>query len=294
MGNTLLRGLIALAIALGLWNFYKINFGGKSADGQISSTRVERILNEKRLRVAYFVVPPLLERKPGSGQLSGPMFDFVNQMGANLSVKVDWVEEANLTTLSAGLDSNRYDLIAFPLWETGDRAKRVDFSIPLFYSPVAAYVRSNDGRFDSSLKSVNDKNITVAAIDGEMAGEIAKADYPNAKIDSKPQMVDYSQLLLEVAVGKSDITFFNELDGNRFMQKNPGKIKRVPTNRPVRLFSETLVLPEGDYRFKALIDSTLREMLQNGALESAMEANGINPKEYYMPALPYRDPMAVK
>lgn len=286
MGNRITAAIAAIALALGLWNTLD---GTRSTPFSNAPSRADSVVQKKVLRVAYFVVPPLLSKKPGSNDLSGPLYDFINDLGKNLSVKVEWVEEANLSTLGAGFDSGRYDLIAFPLWETGDRGKQVDFSIPLFYSRVSAYVRANDTRFDSDLTKINNPNITVAAIDGEMAGVIALADYPKAQIDSKPQLVDYSQLLLEVSSGKSDITFFNEIFGNRFIRANPGKIKRVPTNWPIRMFSETLVLPEGDYRFKELINSTLTEMLQNGALEAAMTRHGVDPNEYLLPAYPYRD-----
>lgn len=254
-----------------------------------ATSRAEIVLERQSLRVGYLVLPPLLSKNESNGELSGPIYDFVNKIGENLSLEVDWVEEANLATLSAGLDSQRYDMIGFPLWENADRGKRVDFTVPLFYSPVGAYVRADDTRFDTNLATANNSSITIAAIDGELAGAIAASDFPLAKVEAKPQLVDYSQLLLEVATNKADMTFYNDVFARKYIDQNPGKVKRVPTNRPVRLYAETLILPEGDYRFKQLIDTTINELINHGVLEAVFRNNNVEPSDYYLRALPFEE-----
>ena len=252
--------------------------------------RLEQVLESGKLRVSYIVFPPYITRDSSSGKLGGVFYDFVNELGNNLSLEVEWTEEINIGNLSAGFKSNRYDLVATPLWRNASRAKQVDFSIPLFYSSVAAYVRNGDTRFDNNLSAINSPDVTIAAIDGELAGEIAKISYPLAKLDSKPQIVDYSQLLLEVASGKADITFYNELFGNRYMAKNSGKIQKVKTEYPIRLFAETFLLPNGEYEFSSTINAALNELLENGSLERAFLNNGLDPKEYHLRAKPYQEP----
>lgn len=288
MRNSRLSLIIAcLALLISGYSIYKSRVS-QNVLASPSQSRVDRILESGELKVGYFVVPPMLTKKSGSGELSGPIYEFVNRLGDLLSVKVNWVEEANLTNLSVALNSNRYDMIAFPLWESADRGKKVDFSVPIFYSPVAAYVKMGDRRFDSNLQLANSSTIKIAAIDGELAGVIAKNEFPNAQIVSKPQLVDYSQLLLDVASGKADLTFFNEVFGNRYIKKNPGSVRKVPTTRPIRLYAETFALPENDYRFKQMIDAALNEMINNGLLEEMMRRHALKPEEYFLPALPYR------
>lgn len=263
--------------------------GPAAAPGQ---SHLERIREKGELRVGYIVFPPYISRDSRSGRMSGIFATFTEELAKNLGAKLIWVEEVNLTNLSAGLDSNRFDMIVTPLWRSADRAKAVQFSTPLFYSVVGTYVRANDNRFDGDLRRLNDASIKVAAIDGELAGEIARTDFPKAQLNELPQLVDYSQLMTEVASGKADVTFYNRIFARRFMRRNPGKIQEVGGVPPVRVFAECYMYPIGDLRFAAAMDSSLSELLDNGALERALAANGEDPKEYYLRPKPYQEPQA--
>lgn len=278
------------ALVLSVWCSYKIfkldpNISTNA--GQI--TTYDRVISSGELNVAYIVFPPYIIKNSSTGALSGIFYDLTEELGKSLSLKVNWVEEVNLNNLSVGFENNRYDMIATPLWRNGGRARVVDFSIPLFYSTVGTYVRIDDNRFDESLKPINSPDITIAAIDGELAGEIAKIDFPEAVIDSKPVLVDYSQLLLEVVSGKSDVTFYNELIANRYLAQNPGKLKKVGSS-PIRIFAECFILPKGKYAFSTMINSALLELIENGALDRAFLSAGENPSEYYRRAFPFRAP----
>jgi len=46
-------------------------------------------------------------------------------------------------------------------------------------------------------------------------------DFPDATLISFPNTVDLSQLLLEVASGKEDITFAEPIFAYEYMQNNP-------------------------------------------------------------------------
>jgi ABC-type amino acid transport substrate-binding protein len=108
-------------------------------------------------------------------------------------------------------------------------------------------------------------------------------------VDSKPVLVDYSQLLLEVSSGKSDVTFYNNLIANRYLKQNPGKLKRVGSS-PIRIFAECFTFPRGDYAFSSMMNSALLELIENGALDRAFLRAGENPSEYYRRAYPFRLP----
>jgi ABC-type amino acid transport substrate-binding protein len=215
-------------------------------------------------------------------------------MARRLGVKLIWVEEVGLPVIAEGLRQQRFDLVMLPLWRSAERAKAMGFSVPIFYSTVGVYVRAGDSRFDANRAAINDPKVTVAAIDGEMAGEIARSDFPLAKINSLPQLTDYSQLMMQVASRKADITFFSSVQARRFIKQNPGAIKDITGNAPIRVYAECLILPIGDGSFRSMIDATLTEMIENGAIDKAFARNGEDPNEYYRPAFPFRNPTAVR
>ena len=289
MQKTLLWIVAVVALALSL----AANIGKteKTSSATASPDIHARVVASSELRVGYLVYPPYLAKDSSSSKLSGVFFDLTEQLGRNLGLKVTWVEEVNLANLATGFSSQRYDMIAFPLWRSASRAKAVAFSVPLFYSVIGAYVRKDDARFDGNLSLLNAPSVTVAAIDGELAADIAKSSFPAARIDSKPQLASYEQLLLEVDAKKADVTFFNRLFANRFIAKNPGKIKDVSApDVPIRVLAETFILPPDSPRFNAMIDNALIELLENGGLESALEKNGENPSDYFRRSLPFRQP----
>lgn len=185
--------LSLLAVIVVVW----VGYGGSTpSDRQPDSNQnpvYTRVLDSGQLRVGYIVFPPYISKNSATGQISGIFYDFTEELGRNLGLKIVWVEEVNLTNLSVGFTNNRIDMIVTPLWRSAARARSVRFSVPLFYSVVGTYVRSSDNRFDKDLGRLNSSDITVAAIDGELAGEISKIDFPKAKVSSLPQLVDFSR-----------------------------------------------------------------------------------------------------
>jgi ABC-type amino acid transport substrate-binding protein len=286
-GLTLLLSIVAICVAA-----FAVFGSQKPAETgtAVANSRLDQVVKSGNLRVGYLVFPPYISKNAQTGEITGVFATLTEDLAKNLGVKVVWVEEVSLSSLAVSFQADRIDMIATPLWRSGDRAKTVDFSTPLFYSVVGTYVRAGDTRFDTDLGKLNANGIRVAALDGEMAGEIAKSDFPLATVQSLPQLTDYSQMLLEIASKKSDVTFYNRLFANRYMSANPGKIRELTPDRPIRVFAECFVLPIGDPKFASLINNGLLELLDNGGLERALRLNGEKPEEYFLRAPPYRNP----
>jgi len=58
-------------------------------------------------------------------------------------------------------------MIASPVWVTDVREANADFSLALYDSPIGAYARADDTRFDTSIDAINDPSVKIAAVDGE-------------------------------------------------------------------------------------------------------------------------------
>jgi polar amino acid transport system substrate-binding protein len=283
-------GLVAVGCLAVIISFFWPKRGGPSLEASTFWPTYDRVIRSGELRVGYLILPPVLSKNTASGQLSGISYDFTEEMGRRLGLKVRWIEEVSLATLSTGLDSGRLDMIAFPLWRSAARAKNVAFSVPLYYTTVGIYVREDDNRFDSDVLLINSPDVRISGMDGELAADIARTDFPKAKLDLLPQFSDYSQMLLEIATRKADVTFFDRVFGKRFMRQNPGKIKDVSGDNPIRVFAECLILPLGDTKFLSMINASVAELVENGNLDRIFEQNGEDPREYYRVAIPYRKP----
>ena len=255
-----------------------------------NSVVYDRVVQRNELRVGYLVLPPLLVKETSTGKFSGIIYEFVEEMGRQLGLKVNWVEEVNLASMVSSLNSGKIDMVAFPLWRNTIRAKSMSFTAPLFYSTLGVYVRADDARFDKDLSGLNDEAIRVSTIDGEVAETIAKEDFPKAKYVALPQFSDYSQLLLQVQTGKADVTFFDKVLALQYLSKNPGKLKDVSGNKPIRVYAQTFIVPLGDSKFESMISNATAVMVENGALDNGFKKYGMDLANFYRVATPYEIP----
>lgn len=233
----------AAALIIAGYSLFSVRQEGAPA-GSVSSktfTVYERVIEKGEIRVGYLVLPPFLDKKSSTGAFTGIFYDFMEEIGRRLDLKVVWVEEVNLANMSVGLETRRYDMVAFPLWRNAARAKTMAFSPPLFYAALGVYVRADDTRFDADLSLLNSEDVRVSTIDGEVAENIAREDFPLAKHVALPQFSDYTQLLLQVQTGKADVTFFDKVFAQGYLAQNPGKLKDISGDRPIRVFAQTFI-----------------------------------------------------
>jgi ABC-type amino acid transport substrate-binding protein len=188
-----------------------------------------------------------------------------------LGFKVTYAEEVSWGTMIEAMNSSRIDMMATGIWPNANRGKFASFSSPIFYSPVAAYVRAADTRFDGAIAKVNDSAIRISVVDGEMAEQIAKTDFPRAQRISLPQQTQVSQLLLEVQSGKSDITFVEPAVARDYIASNPGRVRPVGGIPPVRTFPTTLMTSNASPKLLNMLNVAIDELVRNGEVDAIID-----------------------
>ena len=108
-------------------------------------------------------------------------------------------------------------------------------------------------------------------MDGELGLAIARTDFPNAKLIELPQSADFSQLILNVINQKADVVFLALAPARRYQLANPGKIKPVNPERPVRVFPVAILLPENENGLRRALNNTLLEMQTNGEIDRILD-----------------------
>ncbi|MDX1985804.1 MAG: transporter substrate-binding domain-containing protein [Candidatus Obscuribacter sp.] len=251
----------------------------------------DRVMKQGKIRCGYVVYTPGCMKDPNTGKLSGIGVDTIEMVGKNLGLEIEWTEEVGWGSMIEGLLTNRYDMIATPVWINANRARQADFSKSLFYSPVFAYVKGGDKRFsDISLEQLNSPGYTVATIDGETAEIIARESFPLAKKVSLPQLSDLSQLLLTVSTGKADFTFMEPSSAAGFIEHNANAVEVLKTSKPVRVFPNCWMFKRGQMEFKNMIDSALEQILISGMEEKIVHKYEPVRNSLYLDAMPYKAP----
>lgn len=239
----------------------------RTQSGAGADPTYDRVIEKGVIRVGYIAYPPSFIIDPNSRRFSGISHDVLEAAAQKLGLRVEYAEEVAWGTMIEAINSGRVDMIATGIWPNANRGKLASFSSPIFYSPVAAYVRADDTRFDGNIARANDPTIKISVVDGEMAEQIAITDFPRAQRVSLPQQAQVSQLLLEMQSGKSDITFVEPAVAREYIQANPGRIRPVGGIPPLRTFPTTFMTSNGSPRLLNMINIAVEELVRNGQVD---------------------------
>jgi ABC-type amino acid transport substrate-binding protein len=254
----------------------------------------DRVIRAGKIRCAYFIYPPYSVKDPNSGKINGVGTDALQLVADKLGLKLEIVEEVGWGNMVEGLQTNRYDIVASPVWTNANRARVAGFSKPLFYSPIFAYIKKGNHRLPNRLEKLNSPDVTIATIDGETAQVIAESEIPKAKKLSMPQMTDCSQMLLNVATGKADLTFMEPTLAYLYMKNNPNSLEPLEGGRPIRLFPNCWMFRRGEYEFKAMLDTVLDEVINSGEMDRIIAKYELAPNLIYRVASPFRQPLSLQ
>jgi polar amino acid transport system substrate-binding protein len=250
----------------------------------------DRVMQSGKIRCGYLVWPPGCIKDPNTAKLSGIGIDTVELVSKKLGLTVEWVEEVSMGTMSEGLIRGRYDLIPTPIWTNANRAKVVNFSNPLYYSPLYVYAGKGNLRFKNHWELINSPKVKIATVDGGTVEIIAQNDFPQATKLSMPELSDNAQTLLSVSTHKADVTFAEPAVANRYMQNNSGTIESINADKPIRIFPNCWMLGRGQFEFKAMLDTVLEEVINSGAMDKIIAKYEKSPNEVMRAALPYQLP----
>ncbi len=274
--RTLLGCSLLLAIACG---------GSPSPNAAKPNSR-ERVIAAKTIRAAWAQYPPLSVKDLKTGEMSGLMVDVLNEAGKRLNIEVKWTEEVGWGVIFEGLEANRYDIFGAGVWRSASRGRAGDFTRPVFYNVIKLWGSANETRF-RALSEVNDPSVRISTNDGAVEDLIAKSDFPLARRVSIPQSSPWTDVLLNITTRKADVTFAEPGAVNLFLEKNPGTLKELLPDTPVRYFGTSFAIKHGESEFKSMLESALEEMSNDGTIDKIIRKYEKHPGEMFRIARPF-------
>ena len=188
--RAMLKGaLVALGLAMALG----MNLQAASA---AEDSLLKSILNRGTLRVGTTGdYPPFSELDQGTNTYKGYEIDVVTALAADLGVKLEFVP-TNWDTLGAGIEADKYDVVASGVTMTLERLKSVAFSDPYLDSPLVPLIlKKDEGKF-ASWRDMDKEGVKLAVMAGTSAEESAKKSFTKAEIVSiTAPALDYQELL---------------------------------------------------------------------------------------------------
>jgi polar amino acid transport system substrate-binding protein len=166
--------------------------------GSVQARSLDAIITAGELKVGVNPNYPPTAMYDSQNQLAGFDVDISNKLGQMLGVKVTFVT-VDPNSRIPFLTSGRIDLVMGGMTRTPDRAKLIDFSLPIMTESLGAL--SLEGKPFKNLMDLNKPDVTLAEVRGTTPIPWIAANLPNAKV---LQLDNHPDVLRAVAQGRAD------------------------------------------------------------------------------------------
>lgn len=216
------------------------------------------------LRCGYVTYAPYLQKNLETGQLEGPIFDLIEELGRTLQIKIIWAEETDFNTMIQSLEAGRFDAMCSLAWQDVNRAARVEFSVPVLYNILNAYARPDFAK-NISLGDLNTENIKFSALEGSPDLWVIEKRFPRATVLSSASQGQVAKTLLDVVTHKADVALTEPAVMQNFLKTNPDSLRQIGQS-PVQVFPLVMLLPLGEPELKNWVDAGFRDILNRDGL----------------------------
>jgi polar amino acid transport system substrate-binding protein len=282
---------IILSVLVTLGTLYAAGTLPKTGPTQTAAkeTRWEHIKRTGVLRCGYLSWPPVLDRDPNTGKMSGIMYDLVEEIGKRLSLKIEWTGEVAPAHIFTDLALNRYDAICMAFYITPERAREGSFTTNILYWPTYLYARASDTRFDNDYAKANDPRVTFATMDGDFSAVGAREHFPKAKTSSVPEISSSADLFNLIVSKKADLIVTEPLTFLNYLKNNPGTVRQVKGS-PVYVGATAMPLPPKETDLKEVIDESIVYLQGTGFIEGLLKKYETPGLKFLRLAKPYEEP----
>lgn len=285
----IISALVALIVTLGV-NVVMPQKSSQTVTAPPEKESVyDRVMRTGKIRCGYGLWAPALMQDPNSGEFSGIFYDYVEALGALLDLDIEWSVEVNLATYLQDLNAGKFDLECSGGWPNAYRGKFVDYSTPIFYTPVYLYGRSDDERFDDNISAINNADIRFSLMDGETSEQIKRQRFPLTKEVAVPPSNPMSEILDQVRYGKADVTVCDAMSADPYIKTHGDVMKKI-SSQPLRLIANNMSVPAHETRFKNMLDIATRQLIDDGVIEQILEKYNVDENQALRTMLPYREP----
>lgn len=279
----LAKNLLLLLLAT-VAGFLGAQLGGQKETTD-TSIKYRDVIASGVIRCGYGVSPPILAKDPNTGVVSGLDAEIWQAIGQQLGLKIDWAEEAGWGNFIEGLDSGRYDAFCSQHWPDPSRSKHLTTSDPVIYSFLDGYARADDARFDGNLARVDQPDVVIPVIDGDISIMMSETRFPRSKMLVLPQTATVSEMLMSIVSKKADLMFMDQAMAKALLDANPGSLRKIPGLERVYTFAGHYGFKQGDTVLRDMVNLALRRLVDDGTVARLATKYST---DYGIPALGYQ------
>lgn len=234
-----------------------------------SRTTLDRILDDRQLRVGYIHYPPTAFRDASTGELRGHFVDAIEEIVRQLDpgIQITYVE-TTWADFTAALATGRVDLSIAGTFTTIPRAKVVAFTRPLVFLGRGAVVRRDDGRFlpDRGPEQFDRPDIRVAVVDGEGSHEFVLSNFDHLENVAVLSGSDLSQSLAAVSAGRADVGLSDAMETSKYAREHP-EVVDLFEGQPYDVTPIAWAVRHGDHEWRQFLNTALSTLEAQGKME---------------------------
>jgi ABC-type amino acid transport substrate-binding protein len=266
--------------------------GCERRSAAIGQSRFEKVIADGVIRAGFVNYPPGTIVSPsGEAGVSGIFPDLLRAIGQAAGLEVQFTEEVGYPDILQALSADRFDIVG-GVWANPNRAKGATISEAAYYSGLGVWVRTGENRISSAKRwdSINDPDVRIGAIDGSSPIGVISAQFPKATLATYPNLTTEPQLFLDLAQGRIDVVLAEPAQGLLYSRSNPGRVRNLAQNNPVRIFENVFLMPPNEQQFKTFVDTAIADQRSSGRLQQLI--NQYQPVEgaFYLAASPFEVP----
>ncbi|MCB1492997.1 MAG: transporter substrate-binding domain-containing protein [Rhodobiaceae bacterium] len=251
------RLFIAGALALGL---------AVAAAPGAQAKSLDDILSDGVVRIGINPNFPNMSVRNSDGNWEGFDIDIGNQIAEKLGVKVEWVPTETAQRVPF-LVSDRIDLSLGALTRNSERAKLIDYTVPLHTEVLA--VLATDKIAGDTWQDFNKEGVTLANMRGNWTVDWIKENMPNTKLELVDTIADTVRL---VGQGRADAIVEN-IDFFMAFTKNYPDVKWRVVTEPIFVGYCGIGIQQGNANLKEVLNIILYDLHSSGAVNAAWEKN---------------------
>jgi polar amino acid transport system substrate-binding protein len=248
----ILAGAAAVALA----------FAGVAADAK----SLDDILAEGKIRIGINPNFPNMSTRNDAGEWTGFDIDVGNAIAAALGVEVEWVPTETPQRVPF-LVSDRIDISLGALTRNSERAKLIDYTVPLHTEVLA--VLATDKIEGDSWEDFNLDTVTLANMRGNWTVDWIGENMPNAKLELVDTLADTVRL---VAQGRADAIVENIDFFMAFTKNYPDVTWRVIPN-PIDVAYCAIGVAQGNDNLTEVLNIVLYNLHSSGKVNEMWEAH---------------------
>jgi ABC-type amino acid transport substrate-binding protein len=262
--SLLLAAFIAVGGVVGQASAQARNSGTALAD-LVADSSLTKASRAKELRVGWASWFPFMYRDPKTDKLTGFTVDLYEEyLGKAMAVKITWVEQP-WSTMMAGLQSNRFDLVANAN-RTFPRLMVAEFAGPITRTGKALLTRKDKVASYPDWHVANDPKTKICVALGTSADTEVSKFLKNADI----MRVEGDPACIEALAGKRADIYATDIGNLVALAKEHSEFVLVPNST----FTQTelgIFVKQGDQIMLNWLDQFIRDIKLQGSVDELIK-----------------------